>query len=238
MTKSPFRIHPGETLGGKWEVLSHLGTGWEGTVLRVREKGTGAERAAKLFNPDRNKRNTSANFYARKLHKLRECDIVIHYHTREVMEVDGQQITCLISEYVEGELLDKFIRRQHGGRLRAFEGLHLLHTLARGLEDIHQNREYHGDLHAQNVIIRRRGIGFEVKLVDFFNWGKCTSEHIREDVWDLIKLFYDALGGAKWYARQRPAVKNIVKGLKRGLISKAFPNARALRLHIESMKWE
>ena len=55
--------------------------------------------------------------------------------------------------------------RQRGRRLSPFEALHLLHALVRGVEEIHAVGEYHGDLHSDNIIVRRRGLGFEVKVV-------------------------------------------------------------------------
>jgi len=50
-------------------------------------------------------------------------------------------------------------------------------------------------------------------------------------------LFYDALGGAKHYARQPQEVKTICSGLKRSLILKKFKSAGQLRRYLETMKW-
>ena len=44
-----FDFEPGEVFADKYEVLSLLGSGWEGEVYRVREMSTGVERAAKFF---------------------------------------------------------------------------------------------------------------------------------------------------------------------------------------------
>ena len=75
-----FEFEAGRTLGGRYEVIDKLGSGWEGEVYRVREVRTGIQRAAKIFFPHRNERDRAARFYARKLHKLRDCHMVIHYH--------------------------------------------------------------------------------------------------------------------------------------------------------------
>ena len=143
----------------------------------------------------------------------------------------------MISELVEGELMGTFIARQRGKRLPIFQALHLIYTLARGLEDIHTAREYHGDLHEENVLISRRGILFDVKLVDFYHWGAATRAHIRDDVADLIRLLYEAVGGKKHYANQPPEIKTICKGLRRDLLGKAFPTARHLREYLETFSW-
>jgi serine/threonine protein kinase len=233
-----FDLEPGSIIANKYEVIDFLGSGWEGVVYRVRERSIGVERAAKLFYPSRNAGNRATKFYARKLHKLRHCPILIQYHTQEHVTFEDVPVTVLVSEYVEGELLGSFLARQTGKHLTPFEGLHLLHVLASGVEKIHQAREYHGDLHDDNVIIRRLGLSFYVKLVDMYNWGAPRAENIREDVYDLVRLFYDAIGGARLYCRQPRAIKSICCGLKRSLISRKFKTAGHLRRYLEIMKWD
>lgn len=233
-----FDLEPGTIIANKYEVIDFLGSGWEGEVYRVRERCIGVERAAKLFYPNRNARNRATKFYARKLHKLRHCPILIQYHTQEHVTFENVPVIVLVSEYVEGELLGPFLARQPGKHLTPFEGLHLLHVLASGVEKIHQAREYHGDLHDDNVIIRRLGLSFYVKLVDMYNWGAPRAENIREDVYDLIRIFYDAIGGARLYGRHPRAIKSVCCGLKRSLISRRFKTAGHLRRYLETLKWD
>lgn len=233
-----FELKPGRRIGGKYTVEAKLGGGWEGEVYKVIEGRTGAHRAAKLFFPKRNVRDRAVTYYARKLERLRKCPIVIQYHHSETVRHRGVPITCLISEYVEGELLSSFVARQPGKRLHPYEGMHLIYALARGLEEIHKVREYHGDLHDANVLVSRVGLFFDVKLVDFYHWGAPTAAHIREDVVDLVRLLYDAVGGRRRYASQPPEIKNICRGLRRDLIGQAYPTARHLREYLESFAWE
>lgn len=233
-----FRIQPGRVIGGKYVVDVKLGGGWEGEVYKVVETRTGVNRAAKLFYPDRNIRDRAVRFYAKKLERLRKCAIVIQYHHSETIRYRDVPITCLISEYVEGELLSQFVARQPGKRLRPFEALHLTYALARGLEEIHKVREYHGDLHDTNVLVKRQGIFFEVKLVDFYHWGAPTAAHFREDVADLIRLLYDAVGGRSRYAQQPAEIKAVCRGLRRDLIGRKFPTARHLREYLETFSGE
>ncbi len=232
-----FDLQPGRVIARKYEVVSKLGAGWEGEVYRIRERNTKIERAAKLFFPKRNIRNKTSNFYARKLHKLRPCPILIQYHTEETITFRRHPITVLISEYVEGELLSEFLKRQRGRKLSPFQALHLLHALVVGIECIHRLREYHGDLHTDNVIVNRYGLRFDLKVLDMFHWSAPKRENMQDDICDLIRIFYDALGGAKPYARQPKEVKHICCGLKRGLILEKFPSVSVLRQHLESMEW-
>lgn len=232
-----FDFRPGKILRGRYEIVTHLGAGWEGEVYQIRELGTDIERTAKFFFPHRNERDKASRFYAKKLHKLRQCPIVIQYYTQDKIIHRGVPITFLVSEFVEGELLSRFLARQPGGRLSPFQAVHLLHALATGIESIHQLGEYHGDLHSDNIIVQRYGLGFELKLLDMFHWGASTPKHIHDDVINLIRLFYDAVGGPKHYAKQPNEVKDICCGLKRSLILSKFRTAGQLRRYLETMQW-
>ncbi len=232
-----FNLSPGRVIGGKYVVEDFLGAGLEGEVYRVRERRTGSLRAAKVFYPSRNQRDRAVRFYAQKLEKLRGCRLVIQYHHSETMRLKRGDATALISEYVEGELLDRFAERRRGKRLPIFEALVLLRETAAGLAEIHERREYHGDLHAGNIIVSRHGVRFDVKLVDLHDHGRSSAWNIRSDVVDLVRVFYDVLGGKKHYSAMPPEIKAICCGLRRDLIMKKFPTAVKLRNHLDSFEW-
>ena len=233
-----FDLKPGRPVARKYEILSQLGAGWEGEVYRIREKSTGIERAAKFFFPQRNVRNRTARAYARKLHKLRDCPIVIQYHTEETVVIRRTPITVLVSEYVEGEMLSDFLARQRGGRLHPYQALHLLYALATGVADIHSLREYHGDLHPENIIVESCGLEFHLKILDLIQWEAPKREGLQDDICDVIRIFYDSLGGQRFYSKQSSQVKAIVRGNKRSLILKNFPTAMHLCSYLESRRWE
>lgn len=241
-TKTPsidfFDFPPGTLIANKFEIVEKLGGGWEGEVYRIVELGTDIERAAKFFYPQRNEKNRVATRYAKMLHQLSNCPIVIHYHTHEFLKVQGIRITALISEYVEGELLSTFLQRQPGKRIGVFRGLHLLHALISGLESMHNIKTYHGDLHTENIIIKRYGLGFELKLLDMYQWqGVARRVNMEDDICDSIKIFYDAIGGKKHYAKQPKEVKQLCRGLKRSLILEQFPTAAHLRDYLTNIEW-
>lgn len=232
-----FDLEPGTRLAGKYRVVEKLGRGWEGEAYLVTELGTGIERSVKMFFPQRNPRDRAVRLYARKLHKLRHCPILIQYHTRESIRFADHAVTLLVSEYVEGDRLCDFLRRQRGRRLDPFQALHLLHDLAVGIEPMHDLGEYHGDLHDENVLIRRQGLGFELKVLDMYPRGRTTRETMQQDVRDLIRLFYDAMGGRSRYASLPPEVKWICGGLKHSLIDSRFRTIARLRRHLETLEW-
>ncbi|HJP14671.1 MAG: protein kinase [Nitrospinota bacterium] len=232
-----FDLNPGRIPARKYFVEGLLGSGWEGEVYRVMERTTGIRGAMKLFYPERNFKDKAVRFYATKLHRLRHCPVVIQYHHSDTFTFRRVKITFLISYLAEGQLLSDFIAAQPGKRLRPFEALHLLNALATGIEQIHHAREYHGDIHDGNILVTRSGINFNVKLVDFYQWGRTDRSKIREDVIELVRILYDADGGRKRYAGQPPMIKNICRGLRRDLISRKFPTAGHLRAHLESFGW-
>ena len=232
-----FGLQPGRKIARKYLVGELLGTGWEGEVYHVTEIATGIERAAKIFFPKRNIRNRAIKFYARKLDKLRDCSILIQYHTQESFRYAGTTIPFLVSEYVQGELLTELLERQPGKRLHSFEALHLLYVLAKGVEEIHRRGEYHGDLHSDNIIVNRVGLSFRVKVVDMYHWGRPTAAHLHDDILFLVRILYDAVGGSRRYAGQPSVVKELCLGLKRSLILDKFRSVRALREHLETLDW-
>ena len=233
-----FDLPHGRTLAGSYTIERSLGAGWEGEVYEVIEQRTGVRRAAKLFYPHRNINDRAARFQAKKLERLRHCNMVIQYAHTQSIRIRGHEVTCLFSELVEGELLAELVARQPFKRMHPFEALHLLHAVVSGLEEIHDAREYHGDLHDGNVLVARDGIFFHVKLVDFYPRGRPSAALIRDDVVGAVRLLYDAVGGRRYYALQPPEIKAVCLGLRSDLIMRTFPNAHALRNHLETFEWE
>src|SRR5205823_12538094 len=131
-----------------------------------------------------------------------------------------------------------FLLRQPRQRLSTFEALHVLYVLVKGIAPIHERGEYHGDIHDDNIMIRRQGIGFEIKLLDFFDLGKPTKSKIHKDVLNLVQVFHTLVGGRKRYSQQPKVVKDIVRGLKDSLILERFQSAGDIQRHLEALTWE
>ncbi len=236
--KIQFNFPVGTKISHKYIILKKLGGGWEGEVYKAQEIASKIPCALKFFYPHRNRKNKVAIKYAQRLHKLSESPVSINYYTQETIEHNDEKITCFVYEYAEGSILSSFLKRQPGQRIGILQGLQLLHSLAKGIESVHYHNEYHGDLHTDNIIIKRRGLGFDFKLLDMYNWGDAKSLNKAEDIVNLVRIFHDVIGGKKQYAKHPQEVKDICLGLKPSLILKKFRTASMLRQHIENIDWQ
>jgi len=237
MSTSHFDLRPGLTLGRNYYIVEFLGSGWEGEVYKVEERRTGILRAAKIFYDNRKLNAIQLRRYTRKLHRLRGCPIITQYHHRDIARVGGKQVELLVSDFAEGVLLSSYLDEKRGKRLIPFEALHLIHALALGIEQIHFLGEYHGDIHTDNILVSRKGLGFEVHLIDFLDLGRSTRKKIQIDVFDIIGVLYELVGGGKGYRCCGREIRNLVMGRKHSLISKRFRTAGQFRLAIENLEW-
>lgn len=233
-----YDLEDGKVLGRHYRVLDFLGNGWEGEVYKVEERKTGIIRAAKLFYRRKANGDSPHIHYAKKLYKLRKCPIVIQYHFHDVVYLGRKKVDFLVSDFVDGEVLSSYIARQKNKRLLPFEALHLLYALAQGVEQIHFQGEYHGDIHSDNIMIKKKGLSFEVHLIDLLHLGKPTKDKIQHDVYDLINIFYEMIGGSAGYKHCGDNIRQFVLGRKHSLIKQHFNVAGHLRIYLENLQWD
>jgi serine/threonine protein kinase len=232
-----YNFSPGLVLARKYEVVERVGARHSGELYRLSEQATGIERTAKFFHPRIDPHNRCASHCARKLHRLRHCDILVQYRTQETISVAGRDVTFLVAEAVSGRPLAALAGAARGGHLSWFEALHLLHALALGLEKVHAAGEAHGDLTLDNVLARRRGLAFQVKLLDLNPAAGPRSTEIRDDVLAMMGLFLEVAGGVRALARLPAAVKAVVADLRRAVAEGRYRDAGAVRRHLEELAW-
>lgn len=232
-----FNLKKNRIIANRYTVLEKLGSGWEGEVYKVVEILTKRQRAIKLYYPKRNPAFKVSTRYAQKLDKLNDCPIVMDYHSHEIIKFKNQKIACVTCEFIEGEMLSAFVDKQKMKRLGIFPAIHLLYSLTLGVESIHMNGEYHGDLHVDNVIIKRFGLEFDIKIIDLHHWGDSKKDNRDEDIIKIIRIFYDILGGQARYNKLPGSIKYIICGLKRKILLQRFKTVGHLRAHLETMDW-
>ncbi len=232
-----FNLEPGMLIANRYVIDEVLGTGYEGEVYSVTEILTQKKRAIKLFYSNRNPQFKVSIKNANKLEKLKDSPIVMDYYSHEILTLYDERIACLTVELIHGESLDYFVKKHKNKRLAIFPAIHLLYSIVCGVESIHHSGEYHGDLHTDNIIIKRFGLEFDLKIIDLHHWGDSKKDNRDEDIIKIIKIFYDILGGASRYNKLPKSIKYIICGLKRNIILKRFKTISDLRFHLEIMDW-
>jgi tRNA A-37 threonylcarbamoyl transferase component Bud32 len=237
-TINSFDFEEGKILSNKYQVVNRLGKGWEGEVYLVKEIDTGIERAAKFFYPSRNLKNKTIRMYAKKLHKLRHCNSLVKYITRETLRYKSNTVSYVLSDFVEGESLETYLKDNYPKGMHFYQALHLFYAIVIAVEEIHLQKKYHGDLHTENIILQYSGLNYELKLIDVFHIGSYQYGSMQDDIYNLCQILYEIVGGKKRYKFQPEIVKKTCFGQKKTLIRKNFRNATQLRIHLENSIWE
>ena len=232
-----FNLQPGKLIARRYVVEHLLGKGTEGEVYCVKEQLTQKRRAIKLFYPHSNPRFKVSIMNANKLERLKHSPIVMDYYSHEVILIKGERVACITLELIDGESLHQFVKKQSNRTLAIFPAIHLLYSIVCGVESIHLEGEYHGDLHTDNIIIKRFGLEFDLKIIDLHHWGDSKKDNRDEDIVKIIRIFYDILGGQPRYSKLPPSLKFIICGLKRNIILNRFKTISHLRAHLETMDW-
>jgi eukaryotic-like serine/threonine-protein kinase len=144
---------------GKYDVLDVLGRGGMGVVYRARDARLGRIVAIKMLTEGfSGNADMLQRFYreASQTGALRHNNIVIVY---DAGDQDGEPY--IVMEYVEGEPLDKAIKRE---RMQLEHALTIVEQLCHALAYAHRNGVIHRDIKPANVILRGDG---SIKLLDF-----------------------------------------------------------------------
>jgi serine/threonine-protein kinase len=168
MTTSPLPDLSGTVVAGKYRVERLLGQGGMGSVWAGRHVTLGQLVAIKFVHPKlagsgeaRRRFDTEAKAAARI--KSRHAVAVYDHGVSEA----GQPY--IVMEYLEGEALERAIRRR--GKLPFSEVVQIVAQSARALSAAHEAHIVHRDLKPDNIFLANDSeaskLGYSVKLVDF-----------------------------------------------------------------------
>jgi serine/threonine protein kinase len=168
MTESPLPDLTGTVVAGKYRVESLLGQGGMGSVWAGRHVTLGQLVAIKFVHPKlagsaeaRRRFDTEAKAAARI--KSRHA-VAVHDHG---VSENGQPY--IVMEYLEGEALERAIRRR--GKVPFSEVVQIVAQSARALSAAHEAHIVHRDLKPDNIFLAKDAeapkLGYSVKLVDF-----------------------------------------------------------------------
>jgi eukaryotic-like serine/threonine-protein kinase len=169
MTESPLPDLTGTVVAGKYRVEQLLGQGGMGSVWAGRHVTLGQLVAIKFVHPKlvgsaeaRRRFDNEAKAAARI--KSRHAVAVYDHGVTEA----GQPY--IVMEYLEGEALERAIRRR--GKLPLSEVVQIVAQSARALSAAHEAHIVHRDLKPDNIFLAKDSegtgrLGYSVKLVDF-----------------------------------------------------------------------
>ena len=155
----------GDVLAGKYRLEKLLGRGAVGFVYRAQNTLIGRTVAIKLLRPEHASDET---LVARFLREARAANMVRHPNVVDVLDIgqDDDGVPFIVEEFLEGEDLAAYVRKQ-GGRLSAARALDILIPVAEAVGYAHSKGVVHRDLKPENVYLARIDERVVPKLLDF-----------------------------------------------------------------------
>ena len=153
-------IAPGKTVGGRYKIKSHIGTGGMATVYLAQDLILERPVAVKVLRLDFHTNEAAMRRFQREAQSATQ---LVHPNIVSVYDVGEEDGTnYIVMEYVEGTDLKKYIRER--GPLPPREAVRIMTQIVSAIELAHQNRIIHRDIKPQNILIDREG---NVKITDF-----------------------------------------------------------------------
>src|SRR6187402_655881 len=168
MTTSPPPDLQGKTIAGRYLVERLIGQGGMGTVWAGRHVSLNQLVAIKFVHP---KLAGSAEALRRFDTEAKAAARIKSRHAVSVYDhgVSEAGQPYIVMEYLEGESLERAIRRR--GKLPFSEVVQIVAQSARALSAAHEAKVVHRDLKPDNIFLARDSeaskLGYSVKLVDF-----------------------------------------------------------------------
>jgi serine/threonine-protein kinase len=155
---------------GPYQIEDLIGEGSTARVYRVQHKMMRRRFALKLFSAEHRGEGVPRQRFTREARVLARIahPNVVRLTDFDVSE-DGRPY--LVMEWIEGESLQRAIRRMHG--LSPALTIELAKQIARGLSAVHAAGVIHRDLKPGNIMLLTTDEGHAAKLVDFgLVWGQ------------------------------------------------------------------
>jgi cell division septation protein DedD/predicted Ser/Thr protein kinase len=147
-------------LPSRYRVVSHVGTGGMGIVLKVMDLDTGEIVALKMLKPGLASAQAMQENLRKEVCLARK---VTHKNVCRIYEFNRSDgAACISMEFVEGESLASKLRR--GGAIPLNETLEIARQICAGLREAHLQGIVHRDLKPANIMVDSSGT---VKIMDF-----------------------------------------------------------------------
>jgi hypothetical protein len=166
-------VKPGDVVDGRYRIIRVIGAGGMGVVYEVRHERTAQRLAMKCLHP------ACAADEEHVARFTREAVATTIIGSEHIVFVTDHGTTpeggpYLVTEYLEGEDLERALRRE--GRLEPARAVGLVLQVCSALSAAHARGVVHRDLKPANLfLVRREGVGEWVKVLDFGVAKMCAA---------------------------------------------------------------
>ena len=173
-------VQTGMILGGRYEILEHIGSGGMADVYKARCRKTNRYVAVKVLRKEYSEDETLVrrfNSEARSTADLHHPNVV-----SILDEGNDQGIHYIVMELAEGMTLKRYIRRY--GRLSVRETVDFAIQIASGIQAAHEHNIVHRDIKPQNIIVSDSG---KIKVTDFGIAKAATGDTIASSTMGSVR---------------------------------------------------
>jgi len=184
-----------------YELIEEIGNGKVGVVYKAYNKDINHYRAIKIIPKNKLRQNWQIEFI--KVAKLEGIPQVAQYHdhkphNNEPYEIfDGESYACILWEYVPGDNLKDFIKKNPKGMTLEVI-LNITDQLLQAFRAMKEEGISHNDLHEGNILIYfdKRMSNPEIpriKVTDFGIGGSHNELKPKDDYRELARILYNLL---------------------------------------------
>ncbi len=149
----------------QYEVLGKIGEGGMGSIVKARNRYTGAAAAIKILRSEAARHEESLR---RFIAEAKAASSLKHPNICHVFDfgITDKGVAYLVMDWINGIDLERKVLRD--GHLPGNESIHIFQQVASALAYAHRNKVIHRDIKPQNIMLSRDTDGrTEVHLVDF-----------------------------------------------------------------------
>jgi tetratricopeptide (TPR) repeat protein len=150
---------------GKYHPLRILGAGGFGTAYLCRHKYMDADVVVKALHLEAMGRDTDKVFTEAQVLRQLDHPAIIRISECGYVDAANKARPHIIMDYFQGQTLEAYVKEH--GPLAVEDLLVVARQVAEGLQAAHGAKILHRDVKPANLLVRKEGTGWKVKIIDF-----------------------------------------------------------------------
>ena len=203
----------------RYKPKSLLGAGGFGAAFLCHDQYFNSEVVVKTLHDTEIESNMGKVFSEAQILKRLHHPAIIRVEDCGYADLTKMARPYIVMEYFSGPSLEKFI--QDSGTITPEEMILVALQVAEGMHAAHQNNIFHRDLKPDNILVRKEGRNWKVKIIDFgLAMRKATIETSIAARGDGETIIGNSVAGTIKYAP--PEQMGELKGVKPGAYSDVY----------------